>query len=565
MKFQRGFVPLLCRIGLVLIAGALPIPADMAAGERAYRNGDFATALKEFLPLAKQGVADAQFWVGLMYDLGRGVPKDYSEAIKWYRAAASQGDTYAQFNLGVMLEGGEGGPRDCEQAAKWYRLAAEKGNPRAQFRLGMLYHSGSGVPANYDESLKWLRTAAEQGDVKAASWLGFRYEVLAQIGVLPDSRNQRITRDSKEAARWYRLAAEQGDGTSQVGLGRLYLEGHGVPQDDVEAVKWFLMAASQGNPSGQLELGRMYKDGRGVPQDYIQAHMWANLAASHGPAEVSALLSPEDAPKMRRYYTALREELAALMTPAQLAEAHALARDWKPTKTGVPPGSDGPKATAPSSSGAEVFAGTGFLVDRRGSVVTNHHVVDGCAQIDVFSPTARQRVGIIADDKRNDLAVIGPTKEIAGSLAFGGQRPRLGQSVVVVGYPLQGILASSISVTTGTVSALAGLRDDTRMVQITAPVQPGNSGGPLLDQGGAVIGIVTSKLDAVKTAELVGDIPQYVNFAIREATVRSFLDASGIEYSIQSRNANLDTVTVAERARRPSSGLSAGSSRRAVG
>jgi uncharacterized protein len=353
---------------------------------------------------------------------------------------------------------------------------------------------------------------------------------------------------------WYRLAAKQGDAGSQQKIGQMYLEGRGVPQSDTEALRWLRTAADRGEAEAQLGLARMYKDGRGVPQDYVQAHMWANVAVSRArvltQASISGQLRPDQLSEMRRYYTALRDELAAMMTPEQLAEAQALARNWKPTKPGEASGGQLPKDPAPQVADEEVFAGSGFVVDRMGYVVTNHHVVDGCAQITVFSSAGAQKAGVIADDGRNDLAVVGPIKQAASSLAFSGQRARLGQSAIAVGYPLQGILATSVNVTTGTVSALAGVGDDTRMIQITAPVQPGNSGGPLFDQSGAVIGVVTSKLDALKTAELIGDVPQNVNFAIREAIVRAFLDAKGIEYDIQPPRANLDTETIADRAKK---------------
>ena len=106
-------------------------------------------------------------------------------------------------------------------------------------------------------------------------------------------------------------------------------------------------------------------------------------------------------------------------------------------------------------------------------------------------------------------ALLGPYGSPSAALPF-SDHPRLalGQSVVAVGYPLQGLLASSLNVTSGTVSALAGLGDDSRHVQITAPVQPGNSGGPLFDQGGNVIGVVTSKLNVLAIAAAVGDVPR---------------------------------------------------------
>jgi S1-C subfamily serine protease len=96
----------------------------------------------------------------------------------------------------------------------------------------------------------------------------------------------------------------------------------------------------------------------------------------------------------------------------------------------------------------------------------------------------------------------------------------------VFGFPLTGLLASSGNLTTGIVSATAGMHDNPRHLQISAPVQPGNSGGPLLDQSGNVIGVIVAKLDAATAASLLGDIPQNVNFAIKGREAVSFLARS---------------------------------------
>ena len=103
--------------------------------------------------------------------------------------------------------------------------------------------------------------------------------------------------------------------------------------------------------------------------------------------------------------------------------------------------------------------------------------------------------------------------------------------------------------TSGNVSSLVDLGDDAKRLQITAPVQPGNSGGPLLDNAGNVIGVVVSKLDAVRAAKLTGDIPQNVNFAIKGALVRSFLDVHGVAYRRRPSNAKLAPERLAEMAR----------------
>ena len=176
---------------------------DYQDGRKAYNRGDYATALKELLPLAEQGHAGAQYFIGYMYYKGQGVDQDGEEAVKWFRQAAEQGDvksqvrlgvmyrlgltvsknykeakkwlrmaaeqedTKAQYNLALMYFGGEGMQQDNSEAVKWYRKAADLGLPRAQFRLGVMYYEGLGVPKDDDEAVKWVRKAAEQDQEQA--------------------------------------------------------------------------------------------------------------------------------------------------------------------------------------------------------------------------------------------------------------------------------------------------------------------------------------------------------------------------------------------------------------
>jgi len=107
---------------------------------------------------------------------------------------------------------------------------------------------------------------------------------------------------------------------------------------------------------------------------------------------------------------------------------------------------------------------------------------------------------------------------------------RQGENIAAYGYPLQGTLATAGNLSPGVVSALAGLGNNTSQFQITAPVQSGNSGGPVLDGKGQVVGVVVEKLDAVKVAQLTGDVPQNVNFAINRSTTLAFLDSNHVDY-----------------------------------
>tara|TARA_R110000823_G_scaffold232336_2_gene358894 strand:+ start:3966 stop:4508 length:543 start_codon:yes stop_codon:yes gene_type:complete len=118
---------------------------------------------KEKQVLAEQGEANAQYLLGAMYSLGKGVPKDYKEAVKWYRKAADQGLADAQSNLGTMYEHGKGVPEDDKEAVKWYRLAADQGNADAQGNLALKYVYGEGVPKDNVLAYMWYNIAGANG------------------------------------------------------------------------------------------------------------------------------------------------------------------------------------------------------------------------------------------------------------------------------------------------------------------------------------------------------------------------------------------------------------------
>ena len=158
-------------IALVLSSVCLAEPAwaDYRVGMDAYLRGDYATALREWIPLAEQGDADAQYNLGVMYDKGPGAPQDYVQARQWYEKAAVQGDANAQSNLGVMYEKGRGVPQDYVQARQWYEKAAAQGDANALYNLGLLYRYGHGVPQDFVQAHKWYNLAGANGNKNAAT------------------------------------------------------------------------------------------------------------------------------------------------------------------------------------------------------------------------------------------------------------------------------------------------------------------------------------------------------------------------------------------------------------
>lgn len=196
-------------------------------------------------------------------------------------------------------------------------------------------------------------------------------------------------------------------------------------------------------------------------------------------------------------------------------------------------------------------SGTGFAVSAKGHVVTNAHVVRHCIS-DIrgnLTGEPATTLRVVSTDEINDLALL-QTKASFKELARIRATPvRSGDSVVAIGFPLHGLLTTDFTVTTGIVNSLSGILNDTRFLQISAEVQPGNSGGPLLDTSGNRVGVVSEKLNALRFAKLTGDLPQNINFAIKTGAVRDFLDNSVVPYVTAEPRAELRNPEIAEHAR----------------
>jgi len=190
------------------------------------------------------------------------------------------------------------------------------------------------------------------------------------------------------------------------------------------------------------------------------------------------------------------------------------------------------------------------FVDGNGHVLTNNHVIADCSSsIKVFANQEQAAgAGVVARDATNDLALLatGLTPVASAGLR---ESVRQGEAVATFGYPHTDVLASSGNFTLGNVTALAGIDDDSRFLQISTPVQSGNSGGPLLDQSGNLVGIVSSKLNALKILETRGDLPQNVNFAVKASLAARFLEENHIHFARGTAAGALKPEDLADQAR----------------
>jgi TPR repeat protein/S1-C subfamily serine protease len=599
MAAVQGFVDAQHELGLMYWSGA-GVSRNMTL------------AIEWLQKAALRGNARSQASLGVIYQTGDGVAADPVRAAEWHQKAAKQGDANSQSLLGEMYRTGEGVPLDQAKAAEWYQKAAAQGKPAAQYMLSLFYWLGSGVSVDRvlayalanlasvefkdavalredfarqlspDERAEGQRLASrwQRGDVlmrdanasSSSKPSGERLppsvtgvgklsgeqesEILSgaiatvrkkaeagdagsqvQLGNAYD-QGVGVSKDATKAVDWYRKAAAQGNIYAQHNLGSKYIKGEGVAKDLTKAVEWYQTAASNGNLGTQKLLGWMYYKGDFVPKDRVLAYAWANVAASGG--DTSAV--------------ELRDLLEALLSELEKTEGQRISSNWQKGRILVREGSATKSALAVAASTGGLNkhrSGTMFIVSRMGHAITNQHVAGGCAEIRIQG--REKRVALIAEDTVNDLALLQlqDVGKDSAAISADPNRLRQGEEIIAFGFPLNSVLSSGGNLTPGVVSALTGLGNNTNQIQITAPIQPGSSGSPVLNRKGEVIGVVSMKLSDSKMAQATGQIGQSLNFAVNGQTLKSFLDVNKVKYrTIGDSMREKSTADLADEARK---------------
>lgn len=495
-------------------------------------------------------------------DSGYLIVPDPERGLGLIKSAAEEGYWKAQWAMAVILQVGFASvERDLIASGKYWEKLLATNDAKTQYLIGDLYYESNekyykpgsnkydgrqlSFSGTNEVAFSWYKKAADQGYVLALSKIGDMY-----------SAGQGVFKDSAKAVGYWKQAAEQGEFGAQRALAFAYLQGNGVVRDYAESLVWLTKAANENTDSQFSEvhkvrnaIGVLYENGWGVEKDPVIAYAWYNIA--------SVGKYPKADTNLARVEQSLNND--------QLLEAQSLSRQWRPGKvldratsgSARKGGASVPSAAADNKSFSRgkmrvLSSGTGFFVDQKGNLLTNHHVVDGC--VEVRLPAASGVVATpVVSDSTNDLALLNVASGSQSVAMFPeAEELKQGAEVFVFGYPLDGYLPSSGNMTPGIVSALAGPQNNASWIQITAPVQPGNSGGPLIDKKGRVVGVVVAKADAIKVASVTGDIPQNINFAISPRTVKAFLEGNNVAYS-RSKNPlvlNKDAVEIAEIARK---------------
>jgi len=415
---------------------------------------------------------------------------------------AEQGDTTAQFIIALMYDD----QSNCEKTFFWMKKAAEQGVFAAQTSIGDMYYRGHCIQKNYKQAIYWFKKAIEQKNIIGTGFNKIYHSTVYQLGKLY-YEGKGVPKDDRKAIYWYKKAAEQGDVLAQNNLAIMYANGEGVTQDYKQAVYWYKKSAEQGYAGAQYNLGNMYYNGQGTTQNYKLAYVWESLAAAQG---------HESATKNRNI-------TAKKLTPQQLSQAQELAATIQykidhPSKS---------QKQQPSISNTEKKingSGTGFIITRDGYILTCYHVIKDANEIKISTGGNIYSAKLIRKDANNDLALL----KINGSfqaIAFSSKRSaRMGQEVFTIGYPNPSLQGVSAKFTKGTINSLTGFQDDLRLYQVSVPVQPGNSGGALVDNNGNILGVIMAMLSAKTAFKISGSLPQNVNYAVKGTYAQAILD-----------------------------------------
>jgi S1-C subfamily serine protease/tetratricopeptide (TPR) repeat protein len=419
------------------------------------------------------------------------------------------------------------------------RARGEKGDVEAQTSLGLNYWLGIGVRKDYAKAAYWYRKAADQGSAEAQDRLGDCYY-----------RGEGVQQDYGEAVKWYRKAADQGDATGQFNLGVCYENGQGTPRSGVEAYKWFSLVLAQAKPEDFIRCDGIIAPPAPVPMVILNGTSiswtgsWASVATPVGALPVKCVsidgetakieLQGEPQPRVMilrsgdvvqsvsRGALETRAWLEERMSRVEVVEAQRRAAAFVAKKEGAGGGA-GDISPTPEIAEGKRCAGTGFFVTDDGYFVTCEHVVRWATSFHVRSPSGSLPARLIKKDPTIDVAVLKVDGAFRALPVAAQPRVKLGEAVFTVGFPNPVVQGVEPKLTRGEISSLAGARDNPRYYQISVPVQPGNSGGALLDECGNAVGVVTSRLDDVATYQASGALPQNVNYAVKGGLVYSFL------------------------------------------
>ena len=315
---------------------------------------------------------------------------------------------------------------------------------------------------------------------------------------------------SNESIAELKTKAENGDSEAQLQLGIMYEKGNDVLVNYEEAANWYQRSAQQGNREAQVSLASLYGNGKGVSEDIVQEYKWELLAASHNVTNEV----------IKKQNDAILEYFNLWGDPISYKKAKQLASEFVPRI-------ENPRLNSANYFPTEnhTVIGTGFFITDDGYLISNYHVVKAATKVRLVTSAGTVDAKVVQVDAANDLALLKADGKFSPLPVAASRSAHLGGTVATIGFPDPSLQGFSPKLAKGEIASLSGAGDDPRYFQISVPVQPGNSGGALVDERGNVIGIVSAKLDASTALAMSGSLPENVNYAVKSSLLLSFLES----------------------------------------
>ena len=545
---------------------------------------DYDEAIVWYLKAAEQGYTEAQYRLALLYESGGLLARNPTEALRWFKSAESQGERRARVPIGRLLYE----KQDYVGALSWFKIAEKDGDIWSRYHIATMHYLGYGVPTDAGTAFRWLRqmVKADMNMIAKMEEASSTGQLVAQVGLgYIFSKGEDYLRDLDKAFDYFLLAAIQGDSYAQRHIGDFYFKGISVGEDLSEAEEWYRKAAEQGDQDAtnglvkiqhlrRLRLEevkvllskakRAFKDGKLTKPVSSSALTYYKKALELDENNQQAL---EGIRAIIDYFIRIIEDAIvdkkldvaeeALTIVISVEPQNDIARELKKqllvaqeevqssTTTiaaGVESGQECKEPSADLTGITELSSGTAFIINRQGYAVTNGHVISydlgekayECDALQTYYKGEKRWAVLVQADPKNDLAIIRTCRNFPITAQLRGDKVELeeGEEVAAYGYPLAQDFRKKARITNGIVSALSGFGNDSTRLQHTASIQPGNSGGPLLDLHGKIVGVNVSSYDSVHALKTGEFVPQNVNFAIKSRLVRDFLRSNHIRHKV---------------------------------
>ena len=347
-----------------------------------------------------------------------------------------------------------------------------------------------------------------------------------------------VPQDSEKAIYLLKLSIAYGSnkvfkrpGTNETTLGWTYITGArpNVPKNPDEARKWTLEAVRYGHPNAHGNLALMYATGFGVEKDYFAALAQLKFAIARYADDLNWVIEDSEEPEWivainsedpiigqarRFFWSALRTGEKELFIH-KITELQVELLERQNTGKGT---------NGSTKPGSNTSLGTGFLIREDGILATNAHVVESCERVVINTGKGPLPATLVNIDPTQDIAFLKINNyRVEKVLTLSTSNPKLGEDVLVAGFPFGRTISSEVKLTKGIVSALVGIGDNRAELQIDAAVQPGNSGGPILDTSGNVIAMTSSKVDGEASARFLGTSAENISFGIKARVILGHL------------------------------------------